>query len=410
MPATTSTDARDRIGFLLAPSTAKRLALFRIFVGLAVLRTLVGWKPWVYGELPHEFLAEGAKWLPYDAGVMRLLSFVLGAATVAVILGWRARWCAALAAGLATYLFGVMQAFGKVDHFHHLVWFTVLLSLSPCADAYAIGGRKDEKHRSVVYGFPLRCAWLLVGLIYLFPGVAKLSVSGLDWAFSDNLRNLILVTSFRSGEPAVNLVSSPGLLKAAGIFVLAFELGFLFLIFNRVAGRFVALAGFLVHIGIGLTLSIWFIHLLLCYVVFADAVLPPRGALDERVPSSGVQLACVALVAVVAIVGAMGVERSWPVAQYPSFAHIASPFVRTTRVTATTSQGSVELGPPPGITHGRWENILQNVRPSDRRRIRGLARAVKLPADASHLSVNAIVVDTRTGSVVRRLELLSLRL
>ena len=38
------------------------------------------------------------------------------------------------------------------------------------------------------YGLPVRVIWLLFGVLYFFPGFWKYWRSGLDWAFTDNMK------------------------------------------------------------------------------------------------------------------------------------------------------------------------------------------------------------------------------
>src|SRR5262249_50715778 len=103
------------------------------------------------------------------------------------------------AAVTSLYALGIPQLYGKVDHYHHLVWLALLLAASPCADALSLDARgRLTPPRSVRYGFPLRVAWLLIGACYLFPGLAKLGEWRI-WLAPHNLRGLLWVQQLAAG-------------------------------------------------------------------------------------------------------------------------------------------------------------------------------------------------------------------
>ena len=57
---------------------------------------------------------------------------------LAGLLGLWARPAAIAAAVLGLYVLGIGQFFGKVNHYHHLWWFTTLLACSPCGAALSV--------------------------------------------------------------------------------------------------------------------------------------------------------------------------------------------------------------------------------------------------------------------------------
>jgi len=68
---------------------------------------------------------------------------------------------------LGFYVLGIPQFYGKINHYHHLLWFTAILAASPCADVLSIDAirwswkRADNESTEPpgpanVYALPLR--------------------------------------------------------------------------------------------------------------------------------------------------------------------------------------------------------------------------------------------------------------
>ncbi len=130
--------------FVNEPGSPINLAVFRIAVFatlffLADLKTVE-----LFSSFPIELQklpSPGGNFLrlfPWNPEAARVATYLLKTICVLGILGLGSRFCAFSAACLAYYVLGFQQSFGKVDHFHHLIWFTLLLSVSQCGDALSI--------------------------------------------------------------------------------------------------------------------------------------------------------------------------------------------------------------------------------------------------------------------------------
>ena len=152
------------------------------------------------------------------------------------LVGVFTRWTLGLAAVMSLYVLGLPQNQGKVDHYHHLIWFMALLAVGPSARFLSV----DAVRAAIRHGArgalepvlppgaalsTLRYVWALFGLVYLAPGLAKLEralTSG--WASAENLRSILWIQWFErslysSGfEPPGRVAGLPGpLLTLAGI-------------------------------------------------------------------------------------------------------------------------------------------------------------------------------------------------
>jgi predicted DCC family thiol-disulfide oxidoreductase YuxK len=240
------------------------------------------WAPVSFYQLiPHSMLSDVP--LVKALAVLNIAFIVLG------IVGFYTRVSITLATILSLYLFGLMENFGKVDHFHHLIWFTALLAAGPSGRFLSIDSIRGAVHRgdkgdidSFLTGhqalWTLRYTWLLMGLLYLIPGVAKLHKAlTAGWASSLNLHHILWRKWFESAlfEPGAKLpvrldLLPSGLLEIAAYGVIAFEIGFIFFVLFRRIRPLLAVSGIGFHIGNGVVLGIWFTTLFPAYVSLID--------------------------------------------------------------------------------------------------------------------------------------------
>jgi hypothetical protein len=230
-----------------------------------------------------------------------------------------------IAAALASfYLLGVAQLTGNVLHNHHHVWFLAILAASPCGDALSIDARDrggDAKEPSVEYGVPIFFARALIAVIFFFPGYWKLRESGLEWIFSDNLRNQMWWKWAQyDWVPSLRIDHYPRAIRAMALFAVLFELTFPLLVLIRRTRKYAVIAALVFHGSIEALMRIPFSSLWLCYIVFVDwghtrerEVSPvPSRLRAEWVVGAALLLGNVWF-------GAMGWMNGWPFACYPTF-------------------------------------------------------------------------------------------
>ena len=140
----------------------------------------------------------------------------------------------------------------------------IILSCSPCEDRWSIASRSENRPYQC-YGWAVMLIRLLFAQIYLFSAVARLNISGWDWAKLETVRNHILV--FRLAEPSLDtplnefLVSHPAVCSVLAAGTLLFELFFVVAVFIPVARLPLAIAGVLFHTGLWFTLGFRFPNL-----------------------------------------------------------------------------------------------------------------------------------------------------
>lgn len=322
-----------------APTSPLPLALLRILLGGFIL---VSPEPHVAGELAKHvingreallFAPEGLQWmipvLRFCAPHIEVIDWVLKVSAVTCSLGLFTRLSLWVLLASSVVLFGAAQLTGTVIHDMQLLWMMALLLAGPSELGLSLDAllRKQPLLRpapSRRATFTLWGARLLIACVYLFPGIAKLRVSGLDWAFSDNLINQMRLKWFMAGGvvpwPRIDLW--PSFVHWAGFGVLAFEVCFVVLIASRWGRRAAVAMGLVFHLAMAHFLYVHFVGLWGMYVVFWDGP-SAHTELDAtaRERAWWPLLVTAALAVPTVVQGLRGQTQSWPFACYPDFAH-----------------------------------------------------------------------------------------
>ena len=197
------------------------------------------------------------------------------------MIGLFSRTSALLTALLSIYVLGIPQFYGKVNHYHHLVWFAAILATSRCGDVLSVDAvisawRRGEWRipgaipSAIGYALPLRFIWILLGIGYFFSGVWKLWDTGFDWFLSDNMKLVMYQkwTELGGWTPLFRIDHYPSLYKLSALAAVVFEISFVFLIFLRRLRLLAPIGGFAFHNSTSLFMQISFPSLWRCYVSF----------------------------------------------------------------------------------------------------------------------------------------------
>jgi len=154
-------------------------------------------------------------------------------------------------------LAGLRGSRGKVLHNDLLLlWVSAPFLFAP---AVLVPYMRDRIARRR-WGWPIRVAIVITALIYFFAGYHKLRRSGLEWAYSENMRYVTL------WGPSIGSPGWPGLARwvgdnawvarASGVFILGLELTFPVVIFVRWTRALYALAAVFLHLTTWLLLGL----------------------------------------------------------------------------------------------------------------------------------------------------------
>jgi len=186
--------------------------------------------------------------------VLALLCGSLWVACGLAMLGRWAVWSAGAAAGLFVLLQAWLYSFEKMDHTYALLTYAAL----PMPWMLAERQRAVREGQPLQAGWPLRLIQLVIGLVYLQTGLEKLLIGGPAWLHPETFRNYIYLHQAPLGMWAAGSDVLCVLLPALA---LAFELGFILVVF-RPAWAWVFLpAGVLFHAGTYLLLGVgWYFN------------------------------------------------------------------------------------------------------------------------------------------------------
>lgn len=311
-----------------APSAnARSLAVLRIATAVAALPTAWAWARSDWRLIPRElwYPPRGTGWavdlVPISSGLLKAAGVVFLISVLGVLVGYRARWAAGLAVVAGLYAGWIPHFAGKVNHNHHIIWFLALLALAPCDDALALRrGRNDRPPEA--YAMPALAGVLVLGIIYLSSGIPKL-MTGMDWAFSDNVRNLMWNMWWEKQHSVPLPVDEwPVVYQAFGAATIAFEVLFLPAALHPRTRRWIRWIGLGFHLAVRLVLAINFWTLAILYVVLFD--WDPNT--PKATPRNTERVSMAPFILVIAIAtGAFTIPAGWPLSAYPGFAGIARP-------------------------------------------------------------------------------------
>lgn len=266
-----------------------QLAAVRVIVFATALFVLYQARPLEYVGLPGS-MTEGA--FPLKR-VLRGVSFPVGFSTgvfavfllscITGMLGFFSRTSAWVATLSGVYILGVPQSFGKVNHFHTAVWLPAMLAMSRCGDFYAIdaiwrarrlgaAGLAIDAGPSREYALPVRLLWLMLGVIYTFPGFYKFFGGThdqvLEWAFSDSLRySLTQQWHMKDIDPIFRLDEYPRFCQFSALMVILWEFFWPVALFFPRLRVPLAISTIIFHTTTSMLMGISFMHLRLTMLV-----------------------------------------------------------------------------------------------------------------------------------------------
>jgi hypothetical protein len=256
------------------PAPAARLGVVRVLVGsfaFAYVTARLGYFGSYAAFSPGQFAPVGvvaALERPLPAGVVWLLAIVTPLAALAFALGWRYRITGPLFALLLLWTLTYRSSWGMIFHTENLLVLHVLiLAIVPAADAWSLDARKRAARaaESSAYGWPLRLMAAVVVATYLLAGIAKLRLSGGDWASGEILRNYVATDALRKillgsthSPLSARLIGQEWLFGGLAYFTLALELGAPLALFVPRLAPIWAVAALGFHAGVVALMAIFF--------------------------------------------------------------------------------------------------------------------------------------------------------
>ncbi len=172
--------------YITGPTSIAPLAVFRVLFGfimaVSIARfALMGWITELYVQPTYHFTFYGFDWVtPLGATGMHALFGVMGAAAVAMMLGWRYR-AAAVVFFLAFTYVELIDKTNYLNHYYFVSIVSFLLIWLPAHRAFSLDvWRRPALRADEVPAWTVNLVKVQLGLVYVFAGLAKLHP---DWLF-----------------------------------------------------------------------------------------------------------------------------------------------------------------------------------------------------------------------------------
>jgi predicted DCC family thiol-disulfide oxidoreductase YuxK len=274
--------------FWFAPSRPTNLGVVRLIVYAAILYFYGGRDFGAWAEVPdlfwHPIRVFGLVHLVvFPAEVLRALTAVWAVALASSSIGLFTRASTVTSFVLGLYLLGLPHNFGKVHHGDALTVLVMgVLAVSRCGDGWSVDrlvtlarrGAPAEAGRprySGEYTWPIKLMWVLMTLVFVAAGTAKLRRSGLQWITSDNMTNM-LINHHYSHHPPVRwglyLAQHRVVAMALAALTIVAETAAPLALFSRRLRAVLIPSLFVMQVGIWLTMGILFRDFLLLYLVW----------------------------------------------------------------------------------------------------------------------------------------------
>ncbi len=224
-------------------------------------------------------------WLPgpiFSSELLRGAQYLYMGLLLCCCLGLCFRWASIGVFGLALFLCGLPNCYGKVDHAGTLTIFA--LAILACSHAGRIGsvdawiarwrGGTAQPAVSSEYQWPLRLLQALMATVFMAAGIAKLSYSGLAWIASDNMQNVLLACYYTGKDPPTQIglwvAQIPWLCQALAAMTVFVELTAPLALISRRYRWFVIPSLLGMQLGIYYVMGINFWHYVMLYFIWIE--------------------------------------------------------------------------------------------------------------------------------------------
>lgn len=226
-----------------------------------------------------------------SADVLWWMALAWRASLLLACVGLFTRTSAIIAAVLGLYLLGIQHSFGKVTHTDAVLIFSMMgLALSRCGDGFSIDRlihrARHESHLDPIpesgeYRWPIRWVWLVLSICFFGAGIAKIYYprpgrEPLDWIFSDNLANLFISFQYMRAQPtdwSLHIAQHLWATQVLALGTVLLEILFPLVLFNHRVRWLLVPAAFVMQLGNGYLLGVFFSEFKIIYIFFINWVM-----------------------------------------------------------------------------------------------------------------------------------------
>ena len=173
------------------------LSLFRIITFSAIL--IYTEYPVIYemSALPEQFIHSPLGWsgilsiLKPNQNSLNYLIPLFKLSLLLSIVGFRLRFFGIISVILGIWILGIPQFYGKINHYHHLLWFAVIAVFAPSNEVLTVEKNNRKVCNSRTHRYFLQLILFSLYVMYFFPVAWKVIGSGFDWLWGEAAKRQI---------------------------------------------------------------------------------------------------------------------------------------------------------------------------------------------------------------------------
>lgn len=286
--------------------------------------------------------------------------YILG--SLGAFVGYRTRWMALLATLAGIYFLGIPQFYGKIDHYHHLLWFAALAAFSPVSDRWSFDAWRNQKQivrPALAYARFFQIFVILFAIIYFFAAWWKIIGGGMNWIWGDGAWLHLEAQAYRLGTLPPSWLAENDFLKSLlGLATLVLELCWGFAVLSKRFRPWILAAALFFHVSIYWLMQINFWQLPIFYLVFVpwgEIFGQKSFKIQHLMPDKPKALRWVGGILIVGN-GLCGLAHfdSWPFAVYPSFGNPPEKRAKTFYLVENDGLGKVKINLESDLRLRKW--------------------------------------------------------
>ena len=310
------------------------LSLFRIITFSAIL--IYTEYPVIYemSALPEQFIHSPLGWsgilsiLKPNQNSLNYLIPLFKLSLLLSIVGFRLRFFGIISVILGIWILGIPQFYGKINHYHHLLWFAVIAVFAPSNEVLTVEKNNRKVCNSRTHRYFLQLILFSLYVMYFFPGAWKVIGSGFDWLWGEAAKRQIELQciSLNKSLP-IFIIDNPLVYKFIGLITVFIELTWGYWMLKKNTRIWMILLTSVFHLSIYFIMDInfWILPIFLLVFLPFDKIFHSRKYTETDLINNTTDVASFPsklwskwYLGTIIVFGFFHID-TWPFAVYPSF-------------------------------------------------------------------------------------------
>ena len=252
---------------------------------------------------------------------------------VMALLGYRVRLFGSVAVLMGVWVLGIPQFYGKINHYHHLLWFGMIASIAPSSEVWSLDARRGIKVvGAYVHRYYLRLILASLFVIYFFAGCWKIIGCGPEFLWGNIARHQIELQAVTLGLQLPKVfIDYPIFYKLIALLTVIIEIFWGWWMLQKKSRYWMMAVTVMFHLSILLIMDInfWilpvFLLVFLPYHQFFKRVVGEDKSVETRDPEKFSKNHWSRwYLGIIMVFGFFHID-TWPFAVYPSFGNPVEP-------------------------------------------------------------------------------------